>query len=424
MWYGENLSAGSTSKGSVALSGKVTFTGSSSGSELSIDFGANGITSLLTENGVSGTGSPTTAFGDGWFALGIDPTANPSANQTKWLPFFRLLGDVNGDGTVTGPVGTAGTDMYIVNAARGTSGTLLNADVNGDGTVNTTDLLEVNTAYNANSKNNTVGATAPTSFPQFQLFAGGAGSCNVAAISDAQVQALVPTALAAWKAAGLNSVELQELQQVQIHVSNLGSNILGYETPGVIWISSTAAGYGWSVNDASRTGIAAGRVDLLTVLEHEMGHVVGLADNSQAGDLMDVSLGLGERRRPTAGDVTLLPQNLRSQDSPSSGDILQQGIGALGGNQMTAISAISFLQSATVARIALWELLPTDSVSFPSPSYWSLNPELADAVLGSSLADSVFFEDSLTIAGRIADRAGVLNDLKFIGGLSNQEYPI
>ena len=42
----------------------------------------------------------------------------------------------------------------------------------------------------------------------------------------------------------------------------------------------------------------------MTVLEHELGHVIGLADNNQAGDLMDTTLGLGVRRAPTSVDVT------------------------------------------------------------------------------------------------------------------------
>src|SRR4029077_4564033 len=136
-----------------------------SGNDLSINFGPNGITSLLTENGVLGTGSPTSTFGDGWYALGIDPTGNPSNQQVFWLPFFRLLGNTNGDGTVTGPYTAAGTDAYNVYHAEGQSGLLLNADVNGDGAVNSRDLQETVAA-----KGHTVGATAPQNFPQFQLF--------------------------------------------------------------------------------------------------------------------------------------------------------------------------------------------------------------------------------------------------------------
>jgi len=89
----------------------------------------------------------------------------------------------------------------------------------------------------------------------------------------------------------------------------------------VITINQTAAGNNWFVNASAGSsrafGLAgpggeevagpgspaAGKVDLLTVLEHEMGHVVGLSDNAQAGDLMDITLGLGVRRAPTAADL-------------------------------------------------------------------------------------------------------------------------
>ncbi len=35
-----------------------------------------------------------------------------------------------------------------------------------------------------------------------------------------------------------------------------------------------------------------------------MGHIIGLPDNAQAGDLMDITLGEGVRRVPSAADVT------------------------------------------------------------------------------------------------------------------------
>ena len=44
----------------------------------------------------------------------------------------------------------------------------------------------------------------------------------------------------------------------------------------------------------------------MTVLEHELGHVIGLSDNTQAGDLMDITLGLGVRRSPTAADLATI----------------------------------------------------------------------------------------------------------------------
>ena len=55
---------------------------------------------------------------------------------------------------------------------------------------------------------------------------------------------------------------------------------------------------------------AADDVDLLTVLEHELGHVVGLPDNATSGDLMDITLGLGQRRGPSAADLATIAQAL------------------------------------------------------------------------------------------------------------------
>ena len=278
------------------------------GNDLSINFGANGITSLLTETGVSGTGSPTSSFGDGWYALGIDPTGNPSNGQVFWVTFFRLLGDTNGDGVVTGPYTTAGTDAYTVYHAEGQSGPLLDADVNGDGVVNTKDLSET-----AAANGHSVGATPRReSFPQFQLFAGAtAVPGNAVPVTQTQVQALLPEAIAAWQAAGLDAADVRQLESVPVQVGNLGTSILGLEAAGAITINQTAAGNNWYW---ARTGVrpAAGRrtsrarqpgggeVDLLTVLEHELGHVIGLSDNTEAGDLMDITLGLGVRRSPTA----------------------------------------------------------------------------------------------------------------------------
>jgi hypothetical protein len=293
LWYGENLTAASTSQGSVNLFGAgTTAQVSLSGSDLSIDFGAGGVTGLLTEANVSGTGSPKTTFGDGWYALGIDPYGDPSRNLVYWLPFFRLLGDVNGDGQVTGPTTTAGTDAYLVNQARGQTGSLLNADVNGDGAINSTDLQEVTAAASAHDK---VGSTAPRTFPQFQLLAGRGNSAAAGGLSEAQVQAVLPEAITAWQAAGLDPAGVQVLRQVQVQIANLGTNILGLEDPGLIRLNRTAAGQGWDV--------AGGSISLLTVLEHELGHVVGRTDNAVPGDLLNVTLAPGVLRAPTPADV-------------------------------------------------------------------------------------------------------------------------
>jgi hypothetical protein len=400
LWYGENLTASSTPQGSVNLfntgtTASVTLTGN----DLSINFGPKGITSLLTETGKSGTGSPNTTFGDGWYALGIDPTGNPSNGQTVWATLFRLLGDTTGNTTVTGPYTKPGTDAYNVFQAEGQSGSLLNADVNGDGAVNIQDFFDT-----VSAQGDSVGTTAPQSFPQFQLFGGAAGPGNAVAVTPNQVQALVPQAIAGWRAAGLDAADVQRLESVQVQLGNLGTSILGLETAGVITINQTAAGYNWYVGAGSgssqafglagpdgeaiaRTGSpAAGEVDLLTVLEHEMGHVIGLPDNAQAGDLMDITLGLGVRREPTGADVATIAQT-------SSTAVL-----AAPAAQATAHILTSDVQGRQ-----------------PTPLHGSVAQATVDAALASMLGAAIGNGDVLNPTVRAATPAQAVGRFSVIG---------
>ena len=63
-------------------SGEVSIVGTT----LAIDFGKNGV-----------TGAPTTTAGDGYYTIGVDTQGNGTFSDKT---FFRLLGDVTGDGQV------------------------------------------------------------------------------------------------------------------------------------------------------------------------------------------------------------------------------------------------------------------------------------------------------------------------------------
>ena len=56
------------------------------------------------------------------------------AARSATKTFFRLFGDVNGDGVVNN------ADLAIINSAIGESGANLAADVDGSGAVNSLDL--------------------------------------------------------------------------------------------------------------------------------------------------------------------------------------------------------------------------------------------------------------------------------------------
>src|SRR5262249_40058096 len=150
-----------------------------------------------------------------------------------------------------------------------------------------------------------------------QLVAGGANPSgeNLAPLTGEDLQPVVQEAIARWGAAGVDAGRLSALRQVTVGIADFPGPWLGMAFPGAIWIDQSAAGCGWLV-DPGRAGDAEspaavgspayGKVDLLTVVEHEMGHVLGLED-SPGDDLMGVFLPLGVRRVPGALGADNMP---------------------------------------------------------------------------------------------------------------------
>ena len=92
---------------------------------------------------------------------------------------------------------------------------------------------------------------------------------------------------------------------MDVRIADLPGSGLGLEAADLILIDATAAGFGWDVG--SSVAIVGGRaindrIDLLTVLMHEYGHVLGMADDD-FDDLMGETLAPGVRRLPTTDAV-------------------------------------------------------------------------------------------------------------------------
>ena len=116
---------------------------------------------------------------------------------------------------------------------------------------------------------------------------------------------------------------MQKLAQVQFVVSDLPGSYLGETEGNRVYLDVNAAGNGWFVDptpavdeEFASSGSqqqlvavdprAVDRIDLLTVVEHELGHVAGLSDlDTSVNDLMNGVLGTGIRRNASHVDAVL-----------------------------------------------------------------------------------------------------------------------
>jgi cytochrome oxidase Cu insertion factor (SCO1/SenC/PrrC family) len=149
---------------------------------------------------------------------------------------------------------------------------------------------------------------------------------GVTSLSQAELDSVKAAAIAQWATAGASGAQLAALAALTLTVADLAGDRVADHTPGHIVVDVNAAGHGWfvdptpgdnsefthAVNAAGTdlltdpTNAAAGHLDLVTAVSHEMGHELGLDDSTSAAevnDLMHISLVDGERRLPDATDV-------------------------------------------------------------------------------------------------------------------------
>jgi VCBS repeat-containing protein/autotransporter-associated beta strand protein len=131
-------------------------------------------------------------------------------------------------------------------------------------------------------------------------------------INDEVLNKLVQAAIARWESAGLSETQLAAIRGADYRVADLDGNRLGSAESFLVTIDVDAAGHGWFVDstpfdDSEFTATAQGTytasalmgVDMLSIIMHEQGHLLGLDDIYDPGHRTNLMYGLysaGERR--------------------------------------------------------------------------------------------------------------------------------
>ncbi len=119
-------------------------------------------------------------------------------------------------------------------------------------------------------------------------------------LSAGELEQVFAAAISSWVAAGLAGAQAAWLSTVDVRIADLPGTLLATTYAHRIIVDPTAAGQGWNLDStAANDGIVpADRVDLLTTLAHELGHVLGLGHADDADLLMSDLLAPGVRHRP------------------------------------------------------------------------------------------------------------------------------
>jgi hypothetical protein len=120
------------------------------------------------------------------------------------------------------------------------------------------------------------------------------------ALTHEQLQRFVADAVAHWRGSGLATESLGALNQFVVQIVDLPGGYLGGAAGRAIWIDQDAAGHGWFLAGPGEN-VPLGRVDLFTVVSHELGHLLGFDDldsSEHANNLMAATLPVGVRRLP------------------------------------------------------------------------------------------------------------------------------
>jgi len=153
------------------------------------------------------------------------------------------------------------------------------------------------------------------------LLASNMGGNVTATLNQTELNTIFDSAKIIWDASGLlGQSNLAKMDQVVLKIEDLDDLQIGYTLENIITIDINAAGHGWFVDSTpdqdeefhqySKSNVsglayvnseAFNHMDLLTVVSHEIGHILGFTHGD--GELMNDTLDAGVRIVPAANTV-------------------------------------------------------------------------------------------------------------------------